>query len=223
MFLIPTRAPGLTMNRVRMANGSTEFCEEFFDSMVVPASAVVGEVNDGWRVVSRQLFHERSAVGGGSPFISGRGLGRTAPRSTPLDVARATGRASDPLVRELIGGWIALEHVHHQTMERVGRAITAGVLPAPAAAIPRLLHAESLEHTEDVTLRIAGAAVAGGLGADPGPGGRAGIGYLMRQGGSLGGGSTEMSRNVLSERVLGMPREPALDRDVPFNRVKRGR
>jgi alkylation response protein AidB-like acyl-CoA dehydrogenase len=72
MFLVPTQAPGLTMNRVRMVNGSREFCEEFFDDVQLPAAAVVGEVNNGWAVASRQLFHERNAVGGGSPYVSGR-------------------------------------------------------------------------------------------------------------------------------------------------------
>ncbi|MEV0972413.1 acyl-CoA dehydrogenase family protein [Microtetraspora glauca] len=223
MFLVPTKAPGVKMNRVRMSDGSAEFCEEFFDDVVLPASAVVGEVDDGWSVASRQLFHERNSMGGGSPYISG---GRYAPATrqmTPLDIARATDRAGDPRVREMIGRFLAMEKVSEQTVGRVSRAMATGALPPTAASILRLLHAESNEMAADIAVKIAGSGAATGAGADQGIGGQAGLRFLVRQGGSLGGGSTEMARNVISERVLGMPRELALDRDVPFKQVKRGR
>jgi alkylation response protein AidB-like acyl-CoA dehydrogenase len=223
MFLVPTKAPGVTMNRIRMVNGSTEFCEEFFDDVMLPADAVVGEVDGGWAVASRQLFHERNAVGGGSPYTSGRGQPRTLPRLSPFDVARGAGRAADPRVREMVGEWLALRTVHEQTVDRVTRAIATGVLPPPAASLLRLLGAEAHQLGDDLALRIAGAGAATGFGTDQGVGGRAGVGFLMRQSSSLGGGSTEMSRNIASERLLNMPRETAPDREAPFNQVKRGR
>ena len=73
MFLVPINAPGITMRRIKQVNGSVEFCEEFFDGLELGDDAVVGEVNDGWAVASRQLYHERRAVGGGSEFASGIG------------------------------------------------------------------------------------------------------------------------------------------------------
>jgi alkylation response protein AidB-like acyl-CoA dehydrogenase len=223
MFLVPTRAPGLTMNRVRMVNGSREFCEEFFDDMQLPATAVVGEVNDGWAVASRQLFHERNAVGGGSPYVSGRSRQRGMSGQTPFAVARATGRAAEPAVRERVGDWVVMETVQHQMVSRVSRAIASGALPAPAASLLRLFHAESAQRATDLAADIAGAQVATGVGADQGIAGRAGVAFLSRQGASLGGGSSEMARNVISERLLGMPREQSDDRNIPFNQVRRGR
>lgn len=87
----------------------------------------------------------------------------------------------------------------------------------------RLLHAEFGWLTRDVGLRVAGSQIS----AYPSDGGSefadAGRDWLMRQGGSLGGGSTEMARNIISERVLGMPREFAADRDVPFGQVRRSK
>jgi alkylation response protein AidB-like acyl-CoA dehydrogenase len=142
---------------------------------------------------------------------------------TPFTVARATGRSGDPTVRELVGEWLATDTVQRQLVDRVTRAIGSGVLPPSAASLLRLLSAEAGERSADLAVQIAGAAVATGVGSDPGVAGRAGVSYLMRQGGSLGGGSTEIARNIVSERMLGMPREHAPDRDVPFSQVKRGR
>lgn len=226
MFLMPTNAPGITMRRITQVNGSTEFCEEFFDDVVLPESAVVGEVNGGWAVASRQLFHERTAVGGGSPYVSGRGTGRVAtPKTDLVEVARATGRNNEPGVRELVGEAHAKERVQEQLIRRVTQGITSGAMPAPAASIMRLFHAETDWLVDDYAVSIAGAAGVTGTGGgpgDPGVGGRVAVNYLMRQGASLGGGSSEMSRNIISERILGMPREFAADRDVAFSQVKRG-
>ncbi|GAA2120869.1 acyl-CoA dehydrogenase family protein [Actinomadura napierensis] len=223
MFLVSTRAPGVTINRIRMVNGNREFCEEFFDDVRLPASAVVGEVGDGWRVASQQLYHERSAMGGGSPYTSGRGQPAIMPGATPVEVAAALGRTDDPRVRELLGEYLALNEVAEQTSARVTRAIEAGVLPPTAASMLRLLTAEASHLRHDLAVEIAGANVATGVGNDEGIQGRAAIGFLMRQAASLGGGSDEMSRNVVGERVLGMPREHAPDRGVPFKQVRNGR
>jgi hypothetical protein len=87
----------------------------------------------------------------------------------------------------------------------------------------RLMYAERANLTQDLSLRILGAEAGFGAGGEPGPGGTAGFGFLMRQSSSLAGGSTEMSRNQVAERLLGLPREPAADKGVPFNQVKRGR
>ena len=73
MFLARLDSPGITLRRIKQVNGSTEFCEEFFDDLELGDDAVVGEVDKGWEVASRQLYHERRAVGGGSEFASGSG------------------------------------------------------------------------------------------------------------------------------------------------------
>lgn len=223
MFLVPTRAPGVTMNRIRTVNDTSHFCEEFFDDVVLPASAVLGEVNDGWSVASRQLFHERNAVGGGSPFVSGRGHAKNFDRVSPLDVARVSGRATDPVVREMVGEWLAVTRVQEQLVSRVSRGIADGHYPAPASSLLRLMWAESEQLADDLALRIAGAGAGIGSADDPKIARDVALGFLMRQGKSLGGGTTEISRNIVSERLLGMPREHAADKGVPFNQVRRNR
>lgn len=228
MFLVPLNAPGITMRRITEVNGNEEFCEEFFDNLELPADAVVGEVNDGWTVASRQLHHERRAVGGGSEFASGTGA-ENANEMPPdhVGLAEATGQGDDARVQDLAGRALVRRIVKKQLIDHVGRAIGNGSLPPNAGTLIRLFHAETTELEVDTALAIAGTAGVVDEGGDDAPelAGlmEIGVRYLSRQTGSLGGGSSEMARNVIGERILGFPREHAADRGVPFNQVKRNK
>ncbi|VEG54397.1 acyl-CoA dehydrogenase [Mycolicibacterium aurum] len=228
MFLVPLNAPGITMRRIKEVNGNEEFCEEFFDGLVLGDDAVVGEVNGGWEVASRQLFHERRAVGGGSEFASGTGA-ENASEMPPdhVTLAEATGQGDDPRIQDLAGRALARRIVKQQLIEHVASAIGNGSLPPNAGTLIRLFHAETTELEIDTALAIAGTAgvVDEGSADDPAASDLLDIGvrYLSRQTGSLGGGTSEMARNVIAERILGFPREPAADRGVPFNQVKRNK
>ncbi|OMC38072.1 acyl-CoA dehydrogenase [Mycolicibacterium fortuitum] len=228
MFLVPLNAPGITMRRITEVNGNEEFCEEFFDNLELPAAAVVGEVNDGWTVASRQLHHERRAVGGGSEFASGTGA-ENANEMPPdhVGLAEATGQGDDARVQDLAGRALVRRIVKKQLIEHVGKAIGNGSLPPNAGTLIRLFHAETTELEVDTALAIAGTAGVVDEGSDDAPelAGlmEIGVRYLSRQTGSLGGGSSEMARNVIGERILGFPREHAADRGVPFNQVKRNK
>lgn len=222
LFLVPTTAPGLTIRRIRQVTGSVEFCEEFFDDVRLPADSVVGEVGGGWAAATTLLHHERAAVGGSSPYISGDQPHLGGEADTLIELARSTGCLDDPRVREDIGAARTTRIVRDQLIAHVSGAIAAGAMPPAAGSLVRLFGAETTWLQTDSALRITGTAAA--TGAPDGPGnGQVGIDYLFRNAGSLGGGSTEMARNLISERVLGMPREHTADRDVPFNQVPRGR
>ncbi|WP_029107440.1 acyl-CoA dehydrogenase family protein [Mycobacterium sp. URHD0025] len=225
MFLVPLDAPGITMRRITEVNGNEEFCEEFFDNLELPADAVVGEVNDGWTVASRQLHHERRAVGGGSEFASGTGA-ENANEMPPdhVGLAEATGQGDDARVQDLAGRALVRRIVKKQLIDHVGSAIANGSLPPNAGTLIRLFHAETTELEVDTALAIAGTAGVVDEGTDDVPGLLdIGVRYLSRQTGSLGGGSSEMARNVIGERILGFPREHSADRGVPFNQVKRNK
>ncbi|WP_330255701.1 acyl-CoA dehydrogenase family protein [Nocardia sp. NBC_00565] len=222
MFLVPVRTPGVTVQQITQVDGSREFCQEFFDDVVLPADAVVGQVNGGWETANRQLFHERSAVGGASPYSSGIQSHSGRDVSGLVDLARRTGQLADPRVREDIGEARALNMVHDQLIARITHGIGSGALPPAAGSIVRLFSAQNSWLQADMAVRIAGASAATGTTADDAGFGQAGQDYLMRQAWSLAGGSTEMARNIISERVLGMPREFAADRDIPFNQVEHG-
>ena len=104
------------------------------------------------------------------------------------------------------------EHVYHGVLD--------ASLPPAAGSIIRITHSENVHLEVDTALAITGAA---GVVDDGGGQARHGTRYLSRQAGSLGGGTTEIARNIIGERVLGFPREPAADRGVPFKDVKRNK
>ncbi|MCX2934647.1 acyl-CoA dehydrogenase family protein [Mycobacterium sp. CVI_P3] len=224
MFLVPLNSPGITMRRIKEVNGNEEFCEEFFDGLELGDDAVVGEVNKGWEVASRQLFHERRAVGGGSEFASGTGS-ENASEMPPdhVGITELTGQGDDPVVQDLAGRALVRRIVKEQLIDHVGSAIDNGTLPPNAGTLIRLFHAETTELEVDTALAIAGTAGVIDEGGELSDLLEIGVRYLSRQTGSLGGGSSEMARNVISERILGFPREFAADKGVPFNQVKRGR
>jgi alkylation response protein AidB-like acyl-CoA dehydrogenase len=220
MFLVPITHPGITLRRITMLSGSTEFCEEFLDGVDVGDDAVIGEVNGGWAVASRQLYHERRAVGQGSEFASGSGSeGGT---NNPVDyvaLAEKTGQAGNERVQEMAGRVLAHRVVAEQLIDHVYRSVRDGMLPPAAGTLIRLFHSETVTLDTDTAMAIAGSA---GVVGENGGGLQTGLRYLSRQNVAIGGGTTEMARNVIGERVLGFPREYAADRGVPFNQVRHG-
>jgi alkylation response protein AidB-like acyl-CoA dehydrogenase len=171
------------------------------------------------------MYHERTARGG-SPYVTRPG-GRT-PSRGPIGGATAILRqlqAEDKLengrARELIGEIETLEVVGHVLTDHLGAQIRAGVADSNSASIIRLFTGTAAARSNGLAFELAGADAIAWSTADSN-GGQAGIGYLMRQAACIGGGTSEMSRNVISERVLNMPREQTLDRNVPFRDVPRG-
>jgi len=221
MFLVKLDSPGIDMRRIKQVNGSEEFCEEFFDNLELDDDAVVGEVNDGWSVASRQLYHERRAVGGGSEFSSGIGAeGKTDQPVDYVELVEELGQADNERVREMAGRALVRRAVHEQLIHHVYDGVLDGSLPPAAGSIIRISHAENVQFEMDTALAMTGSpgVVDDGRGLF-----RIGNRFLSRQAASLGGGTTEIARNIIGERVLGFSREYAADRGVPFNQVKRKR
>jgi len=221
VFMLKIHQPGIEVQRIEMLNGNKEFCQEYIDDVRIPDGDRIGEVNDGWTVGTRWMFYEKSFA------ISPLTIRPEAPRNQTSDAknpllaqARAAGRLGDPVVRDVIGEVHALELGYRALAARVAKGIGTGKLPDSAAAITRVMAADTTIRARTAEFQIAGqAAVTWEDGNDFG--GEAGVGYLMRQAGAIGGGTTEISRNVISERVLGMPREKTMDKDVPFRDVPR--
>ena len=219
MFIVPIHHPGIELNQITMVDGSQEFCEEFFTDAAISVDNVVGEINDGWTVATRLLFHERAAVGGASPYTCGRyrGTGDSG-RDELVRLARSSGRNADPRVRQMIGHAEVLNVVQTQLIDRVRTGIETGYFPGPSGSMVRLFGGMASVERTTLAMELSGDQAL--VWNDGERGGANGLAYLRRQGSCLGGGSTEMARNLISERVLGMPRESAPDRDRPFSQVR---
>jgi alkylation response protein AidB-like acyl-CoA dehydrogenase len=221
MFLMPLRHPGVTVNRIQQVNGSVEFCEEFFDDVELGDDAVVGEPGKGWDVASRQLYHERRTMGDGSEYTSGPGIAEAQDVSIDLlALVDKTNQAGSERVRDMVGRALVHRAVHGQLSEHVFHAVANGSLPPAAGSIIRLYMAEVHDVETDTAVAVAGSAAAV---EDDARLLDVGTRYLGRQIASIGGGTTEMARNVIGERVLNFPREHAADRGVPFNQVRHGK
>jgi alkylation response protein AidB-like acyl-CoA dehydrogenase len=221
VFMLPLHQPGIEVHRIEMLNGNREFCQEFLTDVRVPDSDRIGEVDGGWTVGIRWMFYERMLYD--SPLITVPiGTDRSSAGTVgALAVARAAGRLGDPRARDLIGESRMLEVVGRELQRRVSEAIATGAVSDQAAAIGRLFHGIATTRRTTINFELAGAAGGAWLETDDAAAG-CGMDFLMRQTSCIGGGTTEMARNVISERVLGMPRERTLDRDVPFRDVPRG-
>jgi alkylation response protein AidB-like acyl-CoA dehydrogenase len=220
VFMFPIHQPGIEVRRIEMLSGTKEFCEEFLTDVRVPDTDRLGEVNDGWTVGTRWMFHERMATN--SPYVT-RPVGRReygGAESGIVALARSAGRLHDARARDLVGEFETLKAVGAHLDERIGHGVATGALSDQASSIARLFHGMTAERLGTIVFELAGSAGGAWL-DDGGPLADRGIDFLMRQVGSIAGGTTEMSRNVLSERVLGMPREQTLDRGIAFRDVPR--
>ena len=221
VFMLPIHQPNVEVHRIEMLNGSREFCQEFLTDVVVPDSDRIGGVDDGWTVGTRWMFHERMLFN--SPYAS-HPVGVThgsMDATSVFRIAAEAGLLEDTATQEMVGEARMLELVSDAVGRRINESIAAGKLSDQAAAIVRLFKGSSQERIRTLGFEVAGSA--GAAWSGEGPTARAGVNYLIRQGGSIGGGTLEMARNVIAERVLGMPRERRLDKDVPFRDVPRSR
>ncbi|HEY5151526.1 MAG TPA: acyl-CoA dehydrogenase [Mycobacterium sp.] len=198
MVILDMKAPGVEVRPLRQITGGSEFNEVFFNDVFVPDEDVVGEPNSGWTVARATLGNERVSIGGGA--------GGIAPASAWLvDLAKRNG---DRVIgaKQRVGRFLAEDHaLRLLNLRRVVRSIE-GAGPGPEGNITKLKLAEHFQEQG----AIAAALVGQDLALEGGEGELAARAAMGARGMAIAGGTSEVTRNQIAERILGMPRDPLI-------------
>jgi alkylation response protein AidB-like acyl-CoA dehydrogenase len=201
-FVVDMHAPGVETRPLRQMTGGASFNEVFFTEVRVPDSHRLGDVNGGWTVALTTLMNERAAIGGGQ--ISGSGGSGT---ERLMQLVRHEGRNNDPLIRQQLAAIYIASRVANYTNLRAMAKIAAGGLPGPEMSIAKLSLTANMRRTSDLVSSVLGPKLI----ADNGEWGTyAWSRYVLGiPGMRIAGGTDEVLRNIVSERVLGMPKDPS--------------
>ncbi|MGA5702482.1 acyl-CoA dehydrogenase [Peterkaempfera bronchialis] len=195
-MVVDLRAPGVEVRPLREITGEALFNEVFLNDVFVPDADVVGEVNEGWKVARTTLGNERVTIGGGSR--------EGVPASALIDLAERHAQDTGRELRRRIAGLIAEEHAMRLVnLRQVARAVT-GSGPGPEGNVTKLLSAEHAQRVTELAVEIAGPAAL--IGQEE----RVTFEYLFDRCLSIAGGTSEITRNVIAERILGLPRDPLI-------------
>ena len=240
-FVLDMRQPGVEVRPLRQMNGHASFNQVFFTDAQVPPEHLVSEIGDGWAVATTTLMHERRGADGMGAW--GRAPDRQGPiydqeraenatvmepykwypqRAGRVDLvlerAKATGAIGDPVVRQEIAKLLTLSKTAEWTARRARAAQAQGRPPGPEGSLGKLAASHVARAAAHVHTIITGADAM--LTGEDGPmGGLIAEILISVPAVSIAGGTDEIQRNIISERVLRMPKEPRTDDDRPFRDV----
>jgi alkylation response protein AidB-like acyl-CoA dehydrogenase len=217
-FKVPLSDPHVMVRPIREINGSAEFCEEFLDEVAVGDEMVIGEVNGGWPIANFMLGVERSGTASQRRTAAMPGRRRLPPDLVRLATER--GMESDRATRQLIAKAHINDWVHTQMTKRLFERMVLRDAEATSASLIKLGTGLTQPQRAALAMEIGGRrAVAWSSQGDSGN--TASVNFLNGRIMSIAGGSNQIQRNIISERILGLPREPTVDSDKPFSEVLR--
>ncbi|WP_224401874.1 acyl-CoA dehydrogenase family protein [Pseudonocardia sp. ICBG1034] len=209
-FLLPMDTPGVEVRPLRQMSGGTSFCEVFLDDVRIPDTLRLGEVGGGWGVTLATLGFERGHSGANADLGGGF--------ADLLGDARALGRTDDPDVRRVLGEvWVA-ERIAELSAQRDREARLAGTDVGAVGSLRKLVWAQRLALVSDAAAQVLGPRLV----ADAGDGTHRWVEHVLGAPGyRIAGGSDEVQRTIIAERLLGLPPEPRADRGVAWKDVPR--
>jgi alkylation response protein AidB-like acyl-CoA dehydrogenase len=218
-FIVDMKAPGVEVRPLKQITGDAEFNEVFFTDVRIPDSMRVSEVGNGWAVATETLMNERVALSG-EGSVSGGNTGG-GPVDELIRRAKANGQWDEPVLRQKLIQLAIEGRVNKITNLRAAAARTGGKRPGPEGSITKLFQAEYNKRLQCVAMEMLGASATAWSTADAATGSSV-RGFLRSRANTIEGGTSEIMRNILGERVLGLPKEPANDRDIPWSEIPRG-
>jgi alkylation response protein AidB-like acyl-CoA dehydrogenase len=209
-FVVDMRTPGIEVAPIKQMDGNADFNQVFLEDVRLPAADLVGTEHDGWRLAKVTLGNERVSLSGEGALW---GQGPTA--DDVLDLVRANGGVHDPSLRQRLADLYVESEVLRLIRLRTLSARVRGLEPGPEASVRKALADEHGQKVMAAALDLAGT---GALLTDVGPFAAHtelwSQGYLYSRALTIGGGTSEVQRNIIGERVLGLPRDvPPSDRE----------
>ncbi|MCU0260770.1 MAG: acyl-CoA dehydrogenase family protein [Ilumatobacteraceae bacterium] len=213
-FIVDMHAPGVEVRPLRQMTGGASFNEVFFNEVRVRDDHRLGDVNNGWMVALTTLMNERAAIGAGGGGGGANLLTRI------IEMVKAFGLSDDPLVRQRLADLIIHARVAGYNNQRAMDKIRSGQLPGPEMSMAKLAGTQNSLRMGAFVSQVLGAKLV----ADSGEWGTYAWSQLVlgTPGGRIAGGSDEVMRNIVGERVLGLPKDPGIDTTSPFRELKVG-
>ncbi|MGH3300674.1 MAG: acyl-CoA dehydrogenase family protein, partial [Streptosporangiaceae bacterium] len=214
MFIVDMHAPGVTVRPLKVATGHSPFNEVFFDNVRMPAHALIGEENKGWDAAVVMLRHERIAIGTMS-------AGRTNPLGyeSLRDLAAGLGRTSEPGVRRSLAELYAKGRAVGLFATLLREEAQAGRMPGARGSVAKLAGSDLGRFAGTVAADVLGDQLAG---FDSDELAAVTTMIVAAPGSAIAGGTSEIQRNIIGERVLGLAKDPGVDRSTPFNQLRVG-
>jgi alkylation response protein AidB-like acyl-CoA dehydrogenase len=216
MIVIDMHAKGVTVRPLVEMTGEAVFNEVFLDDVIVARENLLGPMNGGWNVLRQMLFHERMALGAGT---SGNRLDRDS-FGDLVEAAHNRGVIGEPAVRKVLADTYMQQRLLDYLGQRIRRANESGAEMGPIGSIAKIALARSARAAAEAAMVVYGiGATAWTPDSTPGSGPAHDLLYFPMTG--IAGGTTEIQKNIVAERLIGLPREAAPDRDQPFNAASR--
>ena len=216
-FIFPMKQDGVEIRPINQITGESDFNEIFITEARVPARYIVGELNAGWKVLQTALAYERLIMGEGATERRGKEKSALPPL---VELAKRHGQLEDPALRQKIAQAVAYRQLNALNMKRAKAEIIANgsssLMSLGKLAMSRIQHGEARVASE-----ILGAQSLLD-GEDFSDAAEMNFDSAKAYMNSIGGGSDQIQRNIIAERILGLPREFEIDRNIPFREVKTG-
>ena len=213
--IVPMDTPGIEIRRIKDMTTNEHFCEVFFTDVRIPKDHLLGEYNAGWKLATAMLMYERVAIGS-----AGAGKINQPTYKLLKSAAEESGKLQDRVVRDQLMQIYSMETTKAMVAMRNRAEQKAGKTPGPGGSLGKLFGSNIAWKMREIALEIAGMSSIAWDPADASGAERQRI-VLNSFQSSIAGGTDEIQHNILGETVLGLPREPAPDRGLPFRQVNR--